>query len=207
MRVSWSILGVITLVAFGLAIQGSLSDERKTSPERETAELLDTLVQPRFQVTTDSHFGISRLVPKIQGHGHMGMLQPESDAEKRVLAQVATLGCDYRLGFVHTGYRISRYTGKPVPAKTPDLEMIWRDNTDYHAHKNEELALYKERILPSTERLERGAKLDTRQGEWQIFLRPVKAEKETCVSCHAGVKPGQVMGAMAYLVKRPKNPG
>ena len=49
-----------------VVIQGSRrSDERKTSPERETAELLDALIQPRFQVTNGKDFGMSRVVPKI----------------------------------------------------------------------------------------------------------------------------------------------
>lgn len=203
MRVSWMVAGTLALVVGALALQGSRShDESKTNPERETAELLDSLVQPRFQVTNGKDFGMSRLAPRIKGHGHMGRIEPESEAEKRILAQVAALGCEYRLGFVHTGYQLSRFTAKSVSAKTPDYEPIWRDNQDYIAHKAESLAPYTERILPTVGRLERGAKIDMQQGEWQVFLRPVKAEKETCASCHAGTKTGQVMGAMVYLVKR-----
>ena len=206
MRFSWTIAGTLALLLGALAVQGSRSsDEAKTSPERETAELLDALVQPRFQVTNGKDFGMSRLAPRIKGHGHMGRIEPESEAEKRILAQVAALGCEYRLGFVHTGYQLSRFTAKPTPNATPDFEVIWRDNQDYYTHKTESLTPYKERILPKVDQLERGAKIDTQQGDWQVFLRPVKAEKETCASCHAGVKTSQVMGAMVYLVKKQEN--
>lgn len=203
MRVFWTIAGTLALFVGALAVQGSRShEESKTNPERETAELLDSLVQPRFQVTNGKDFGMGRIAPLIKGHGHMGLIEPESEAEKRILAQVTALGCEYRLGFVHTGYQLSRYTGKAVRTNTPDFETVWRDNADYNAHKNESLAPYKERILPMVGQLERGAKIDTQQAEWQVFLRPVKAEKATCASCHAGVKTGQVMGAMVYLVKK-----
>lgn len=203
MRVFWTVAGTLALVLGALALQGSRGyEDSKTNPERETAELLDSLVQPRFQVTNGKDFGMSRLAPRIKGHGHMGRIEPESESEKRILAQVAALGCEYRLGFVHTGYQLSRFTAKPVPTNIPDYEPIWRDNQDYNAHKDESLAAYKDRILPKAGQLERGAKIDTQQGEWQVFLRPVKAEKATCTSCHAGVKVSQVMGAMVYLVKR-----
>ena len=203
MRVSLTMASTLALLLGAMAVvQGSRrSDERKTSPEHQTAELLDSLIQPRFQVTNGKDFGMSRVIPKIAGHGHIGMLQPESDADKRVLEKVTLLGCDYRLGFVHTGYNLSRRTGKAAVGKIPDFETTWRNTADYEAHKNEDLMPYKEHILPLVGRLERGAKINTQQGEWQVFLRPVKAERETCVSCHAGVKPGQVMGAMVYLVQ------
>ena len=204
MRVSLTMAGALALMLGAMAVvQGSRSgDEAKTSPERQTAELLDSLIQPRFQVTNGTNFGMSRIAPRIQGHGHIGAIKPENDTDKQALAQVGQLGCDYRLGFIHTGYNLSRFGAKATAQKTPHFTMIWHDVADYNAHKGENLALFSERILPTVGRLEKGAKIDTQQGEWQVFLRPVKAEKETCVSCHAGIKPGQTMGAMVYLVKK-----
>ena len=54
--------------------------------------------------------------------------------------------------------------------------------------------------IAATPKLIRGQSIEVPQGEWTLFLRPVKAAKASCVSCHAGAKRGDTLGVMLYAV-------
>lgn len=195
----WIVAGAL-MVAVGMALARA---ETPTNPERRVADLLDEVIQPRFQVTNGKDFGISRIAPKIQGHGHMGMLKPESEKEAKTLELVATSGYEYKLGFVHTGFSLSRFSGKSVPSEVlPSFDRIWKDNKDYNDKTLPGLDAVGERVLAKAGRLERGHDIELASGEWHVFVRPVKSERETCASCHAGVQKNQVMGAMVYLIRK-----
>ena len=193
---------VALVAAVGLAV-GHTDSDAKTNPERQVADLLDSVIQPRFQVTNGKDFGISRIAPKIKGHGHMGILKPENDKEAKALEQVAASGYEYKLGFVHNGFALSRYSAKTIPAKDlPSFDRIWKDNNDYKEKDLPGLESVGSKVLAKAERLEKGQGIEVESGDWRVFVRPVKAERDTCASCHAGVKPGQTMGAMVYLIVR-----
>lgn len=192
--------GGIVLALSGLAF--ARVDTKKTNPERQVADLLDSLIQPRFQVTNGKDFGMSRVVPVRQGHGHMGVLQPETEAEKKILAEVAQSGYEYKLGFVHTGYQLSRYARKlPTYPTTPTFERIWRDNQDYNDSDASARDDAGKAVLAALEKRPSGKEIETHSGTWAVFARPVLAQKESCASCHANAKVGQPMGAMVYLVR------
>ena len=41
-----------------------------------------------------------------------------------------------------------------------------------------------------------------------ILMRPIRASKASCLSCHAGAKKNQTLGVMIYRVeKTPRGPG
>lgn len=192
---------LLAMVGLALARTDSTKDA-KTNPERQVADLLDSVIQPRFQVTNGKDFGISRVAPKIKGHGHMGMLKPENDKEAKILEQVTASGYEYKLGFVHNGFALSRYSGKAVSAKElPSFDRIWKDNKDFIEKALPGLEAAATKVLAKADRLEKGQDVEVESGDWHVFVRPIKAERETCASCHAGVKPSQVMGAMVYLVR------
>lgn len=191
---------IVLFCLLGLAFVPA--DTKKTNPERQVADLLDSMIQPRFQVTNGKDFGMSRVVPRMQGHGHMGMLQPETEAEKKILADVAQSGYEYKLGFVHTGYQLNRYARKqPTVSTTPTFERIWRDNQDYNDPDASVRDAAGKAVLAALEKRPNGKEIEAHSGTWAVFARPVLAQKETCASCHANVKVGQPMGAMVYLVR------
>lgn len=53
--------------------------------------------------------------------------------------------------------------------------------------------------------LNQGKSVEVANGDWHLFLRPVKATKESCVSCHSGAKVGDTLGVMLYAVADPKH--
>lgn len=193
-----------TILVFGAILGLAIfpADTKKTNPERQVADLLDSVIQPRFQVTNGKDFGISRVAPVRQGHGHMGMLQPETEAEKKILADVAQSGYEYKLGFVHTGYQLSRFARKlPTYSTTPTFERIWRDGKDHDDTDTTARDDAGKAVLTALEKRPNGKEIEAHSGTWAVFARPVLAQKESCASCHANVKVGQPMGAMVYLVR------
>lgn len=48
----------------------------------------------------------------------------------------------------------------------------------------------------------RGQAVQADRGKWIIWMSPVRAEQETCLSCHTGAKRGDTLGVMAYAVSK-----
>jgi len=55
-------------------------------------------------------------------------------------------------------------------------------------------------------RLAKGVSVDTTVGTWQVAFRPVRASKASCLNCHAGANAGDMLGVMAYAVRKPVKP-
>ena len=49
-------------------------------------------------------------------------------------------------------------------------------------------------------RVKRGLSVQLSTATERVFLRPIKADKASCLSCHAGAKMGETLGAMVYTV-------
>ena len=180
---------------------------------------LDKLVQPRFQVSAGI-FGMDR----ISFHGHEPISEPEEvKSFKRMLKGTSTLAkTTYSVGFFHC-------IDKPGQMMNKDKD---EQEEPYKKHLNEyysELYLvekgkvidededprtniygvpdYKqvnEFCAKNLDKLTHGKSVDGQIKNWDIALRPVKAEHESCVNCHEGAKPGDTLGVMVYALKQQK---
>lgn len=59
--------------------------------------------------------------------------------------------------------------------------------------------------VQASPRLLRGQAVQADRGKWVIWMSPVRAEQETCLSCHTGAKRGDTLGVMAYAVSKTAN--
>jgi hypothetical protein len=205
-------LAVLLLSAFaGAQEQTDIPADR----ERQVAECLDQVIQPRFRVIDPVTRGLGVFGPggrtsipapskaltrvrtrEIRGHKEEALpkLRAENPEEKALLGKVAELKCSYRLAFLHLGYRLNRLTGDHLDSSKPRLEL-----GELAANETKEVS---DKIVAQLRMVKRGAPLELENGGWHVFVRPIKASKAECASCHRGINTGQVMGAMVYLVKR-----
>ena len=196
-------------------LAGSLAgaqEDASSGPERRVTKLLDSVVQPRFQILDPIRgFGLRRVAPmpvagrpvrttEIHGHAKLlgGVLKPENDQERAFLTEVKALNCQYVLGFLHLGYRLDRETGRHTGSTKPAFEYVGEVDTSLQEGREVLQAALGEKVRL----LKRGNPLELEHAHWQVSVRPVKAVGNQCASCHAGVNAGQVMGAMVYFVKR-----
>ena len=59
--------------------------------------------------------------------------------------------------------------------------------------------------LPLLPLLRKGEREDVNFGNWLVALRPVRAEQDSCLGCHAGAKRGDTLGVMVYAVDKNAN--
>jgi hypothetical protein len=187
----------------------------KSAASSDAASLLHAIIGPRFQVTNNRDFGMSRIVPKVEGHGHMGNLTPENEAEKRLLKQIEASPYEFRAGFVHTGYQVSRRTGQPVKETSlPRYEVIHllnqtkeprrarRRTTEKFVELEQQGKQMEPILLKTKATFETGHDVNFKSTDgWDVSVRPISAQKNTCISCHTDIKKGEVMGAMVYFTR------
>ena len=51
----------------------------------------------------------------------------------------------------------------------------------------------------------RGRHVDLKYKDWMVALRPVRAEKASCIECHTGAKLNDTLGVMMYVVSDKQN--
>ena len=200
-----------------LALQGSPAQTPLQS-QRQVADDLDKIVQPRFQDASAGKFGLTRLVPTVNGHqsvGFEGNFRAETPTEVVLLADADAANRPYVLAFLHCAH----VPGKPeveMPtfpftrpsSVSPYLSTITvRGGTFNSRHSGLTAAYVREtqpalesaalRLLPAAMK---GRYTQTRSGTWTLFLRPVSATRESCVGCHTTARHGDTLGVMVYAV-------
>ena len=81
------------------------------------AQALDAIVQPRFQDVRAGQFGLTRLVPAVQGHqsvGFLGNFETNNPAEAASLASANAAHRSYVMAFLHCAH----VPGEPLPKKS-----------------------------------------------------------------------------------------
>ncbi len=53
--------------------------------------------------------------------------------------------------------------------------------------------------------LRHGQSQEKMMGDWLVVMRPVRASKDSCLTCHVGAKRGDTLGAMVYAVSNTVN--
>ena len=86
-------------------------------------------------------------------------------------------------------YDPAHHNGKPemLPSGLPDVLL------DEMINKT---------CVQASPRLLRGQSVQANRGKWVIWMSPVRALQETCLSCHTGAKRGDTLGVMAYAVSK-----
>jgi hypothetical protein len=78
-----------------------------------------------------------------------------------------------------------------------------RQNQDFRAEEAKnlysEMGKAAHKALP---KLMKGKGTEADAGDWLIVMRPVRAMKATCLTCHKDAKMGDTLGAMAYMVSK-----
>jgi hypothetical protein len=209
----------IMVAACGLsAIAGvGYAKWHKSATSGNASSLLHAVIGPRFQTVNNRDFGMSRIVPKVKGHGHMGSLAPENETENRLLQQVEASPYEFRAGFIHTGYQVNRINGQPIvetnlPRYEPIYLMSPNNQTTRPTAKevletrekfeaiNEQAKAMQETLIKTKATFETGHDVNFKSPDgWDVSVRPISAQRDTCVSCHTGIKKGKVMGAMVYF--------
>jgi hypothetical protein len=202
-------LGMAALLALGSQAARVLAQQR-SAPDRVT-ELLDALIQPRFQ-KDGGVFGMRRVV-RSPGHEEVGALTDLSAWDKKQLAQIRALKHDYRVAMLRVKHPPGHYRkgqgpifgagntllvaaparGKGVltPAFYP---MIGPESDDPNNSAIRKTAMA---ALPE---LERNGTASGNAGPWKVTLRPVRATKGSCVGCHQGSRLGDTLGVLVYAV-------
>jgi len=181
-------------------------------PEQVT-ELLDALIQPRFQ-KDGGVFGMRRVV-KSPGHEEVGALTDLSASDKKQLARIQELKRDYRVSLLRLKHPPGKYRkgqsplwpsftseikGNPTKAKPepgPTLFPMIGPEFDEGFYAGLHTAAVE--VLPQMRR-EGTAAATT--GSWLVTLRPVRATQQSCVGCHRGAKLGDTLGVLVYAVNQ-----
>ena len=179
------------------------------SYDSESIDLLDSCVQLRFQTPAPA-FGMSRiLMPSSMGRHFVPRFNstrdfmPESDREREAIAKLERESM--QVGFYLFGREIleggaaalnpralkgpgvmTAGTPRVAPGGLPDLKTAY----------------------PMAQRAMRsfadgGTGFETTVDSWRIAVRPVLAEQERCVTCHAGAMLHQALGGVIYAYRRP----
>ena len=185
----------------------ALSSHPDTSPQtpQQVADTLDSIVQPRFQKNA-GRFGVDRVL--LAGHDTAHGLAAENAGERRKFQQVNAAHRPYVIAFLHCAHKPGQYRhskehgdGMTDPsvetlaaetATEDGVGKLW-DWSDANLDKA---------VLPEVATLRRGAGVDKDFGNWRVVLRPVRADREACLSCHAGAKRGDTLGVMVYAVDK-----
>lgn len=243
---SAALLAGLMIVAAAAPPRGRLAN----TDTLQTAELLDRILQPRFQDDTTGVFGMNRVMLPVNGHRKVApflrnnftpRFQAQTGAEKSLLARAHSLKRDYVIAFLHTTHVPGTFTGPQPPARRPGRRVrpssrpaslsplavrdderqailhLWRANYPlaspaYDAfpdvRENMRRALQNTSTVAALEkaaivalpRLRRGEKANLTVNSWFVALRPVRAAKESCLSCHTGAKRGDTLGVLVYAV-------
>lgn len=217
-----ALMGVLPLLlALTLpALQGAPSSGSQETATSETpqqvADTLDSIVQPRFQQNA-GRFGMDRIF--FDGHDNIYGLSAMTSAEKRGFRHINAAHRPYVIAFLHCTHRPGQDLGpgerlKKMPVSTvaeapvkPSVETLaTATSTD---SGNDRLREWGDKnldkvVVPSWPVLKQGIGVDRDFGNWQVVMRPVRASKSSCLSCHAGAKRGDTLGVMIYAVD--KNP-
>ena len=181
----------LALVSGGLILGIALWDwgNNELHPGQLAANLLDAVVQQRFQAINPEFNGTTRLYSPSRG-AHKILLLPENPREAVLLSRVKAMGYRYKLGFYHIGAGYSR----------PGFSLLPGGATGYGYLANEEM---RARIAAHAKTIKSGDRVDFQEGPWNVFVRPVCVQRASCTNCHQGAKQGQVMGAMVYFIRKP----
>ena len=179
------------------------------------AEELDCYVQPRFEILRDKNFGAFRIV--YRKHAGIVQLKVDSPKEKGLIANVNAAHLDYAICLLHCAPRpgYSVYHGSPrlqlryfnQQRIANDWDLDNPEDSKEAANKNRlDMESAWQKSVTALPELMAGREYRTGDANWEILMRPVRASKQECLSCHTNAKPGATLGVMTYFVRKSRRP-
>jgi len=206
-RAAVAVTGTLVLLSVaGFAPSRSQPNGKKVDAPLKVAELLDSIVQPRFQKDAGV-FGMGRVM-SVNGHNFVARFKPADEAEVRVLNQANAYDRDYLISFLHMTHVPGKYkhpgderpgTANPKPYLTP---LAVRDVNDVMVGSRVDARTLEKVVLKVLPRLRTGANAQAPFDKWLVVMRPVRALQSSCLSCHTGAKTGDTLGVMVYAVNK-----
>ena len=198
---------------------------------KQVADDLDSIIQPRFQDLTAGNFGLSRMVPVVRGHPLVvyegyGAFHTNTPAEASRLARADTSHSPYVNYFVHcaplpgsstagfsgaqaspfgnsgsfgTSAPTKDYPGIGYSGSSPFTTIAIAGSQDNYKETQPLLLNAAMKALPQAEK---GKPVQAQAGNWTLFLRPVAASQEACLTCHTSATRGETLGVMVYAVNK-----
>jgi len=186
----------------------------KMTPAYPAAQILDSIIQQRFQEDNMQVFGVGRVVTmskEIGGHYGVAQFSPQDPREAGLCYQLDASKRSYVIAFLHCahvpgfsqdgrGGRISTENGRSHPylrfLTAGPTNILSKPQTMDSASY---VAMSKAAMdaLPS---LQRGEGEESAAGNWLVVMRPVCVAKDSCLTCHTGAKRGATLGVMVYAV-------
>ena len=215
---------------FVLGLFGALVLSGGSSVSEKDIAFLNTMFQKRFQKLVEVNFGTGRMLPAEKGRIHPKPLtwpqefQPETTEEKTVTERFFAKGMVWRVGILHLRPVPKRPVGSPrLTAGTVELlienrlsllpprpeageEAMKKYLVNLDQSRKDEVAMMRSGALARMEAASRGEALDWNESGWTFALRPVRAEKDQCLSCHTDAKRGDVLGVLAYMIRQQSSP-
>jgi len=193
----------------GEVLKSSVRPTQSLDSAIQVAEALDAYVQPRFEILRDRNFGAFRIV--FRKHAGIVQLKVDSPREQEIIANVNAANRDYVISLLHCAPKPDR----GVYAVTPRLQMLYfnqqsvtppwdgynstptavTQQTGFDVHPVQDKAVA---VLPE---LMAGREHRTVDASWAVLMRPVRASKQECLTCHTQAKPGATLGVMVYAVR------
>ena len=211
------------LVTSTIFVKGQEAKHR--SSPKTVADLLDKLVQPRF-LQDAGKFGMDRLV--IVGHEDQSdhkdetvyQLEAQNGKEKTLLHAANAAKRDYAIGFLHCAHKPGKFLPKSKTnagstsesiSSGSNFEMLVIREDDQNLYGTSDDFQAEDWTTPNLDginravkknllRLKQGQAVDVNMKRLFLALRPIRASKDACLSCHHGAKRGDTLGIMVYAV-------
>lgn len=200
----------LTLPALpGVHADSGSADSSAISPQ-QVADTLDSIVQPRFQQNA-GQFGEDRVMHGLDGHQHIEWIDSNSHFERRRFAAVKASHRSYVMAFLHCRHKPGAHVDPPTKPEPLSDEfkpstdaLIAVGGTEAGANNTFDWAnkALQPLVLPFLKPLKQGLPVTTEYENWVIVMRPVRAEHQSCVSCHVGTHRGDTLGIMVYAVDK-----
>lgn len=199
----------------GEVLESSEQPTTKLESPVQVAEALDSYVQPRFEILRDKNFGAFRIV--YRKHAGIVQLKVDTPEEKALIANVNAANRDYVISLLHCAPKPSYSGGVTTRYKvTPQLQMLYWNRqpvapeTDFPHVSSQSQKIEQEtpgfdgwekKAVAALPELMMGKEYRTKDGDWEILMRPATATKASCVSCHTDAQVGSTLGVMVYAVR------
>jgi hypothetical protein len=201
----------------GKVLESPEKPSRTLATPFQVAEALDAYVQPRFEILRDRSFGAFRIV--YRKHAGLVQLKVDTPEEKALIADVNAAGRDYAIYLLHCAATPGPYHRPYKYTEQPRLELLYFnreaivDARDYLDRQEEKRVANANRLdqegvakkaVAALPKLRRGEEVRVSHGDWDVLMRPTRATKPACVSCHTDAQVGTTLGVMVYAVRKTK---
>lgn len=207
-------VGLAALLTLAAAQDAAPPPASQPTDAFAVASRIDAVIQPRFQ-TNAGQFGEDRVESSVDGHPTFDMIDKETVHEQAELMPVLASQRPFVIALLHCAHKPGSHID------THDRDTTDEDDSPYvrplvsagfsnlNASSNFDWANnnLSKAVLPYVKSVKHGESAIIANGHWLIVIRPIKAEHESCVSCHAGAKAGETLGAMVYAVRQTQDKG